>query len=77
MNQLGVPHPKQGEVDPIDAVEQPLPATEHHWCEVQPLLVDQAGGKVLVDGCRPSRDRDVLIAARARWRASLIPPVTK
>jgi len=43
-----------------DALEQPCADAERQRHDVQPQLVDQAGGEVLVDGGRAALDRDIL-----------------
>ena len=49
-----------------DALEQPRASAERERHNVQPQLVDQAGGEVLVDGGRAALDRDIAVAAAAR-----------
>src|SRR5438477_6737157 len=61
-----------------DALEQPRAGAERERHDVQPQLVDQAGGEVLVDGGRAALDADVAVPGRfARVSADSIPPVAK
>jgi hypothetical protein len=50
-----------------DALEQPRAGAERERHNVQPQLVDQAGGEGLVDGGRVALDGDVAVAGRC-WR---------
>ncbi|BCB78342.1 hypothetical protein Pflav_047520 [Phytohabitans flavus] len=45
-----------------DAVEDPRGGAECEWRDVQAQLVDEASGKVLVDGGRAAHDCDVAVA---------------
>jgi len=47
-----------------DAVEEPLARAEDHRRDVQPQLVDQPRGQVLVHRRGPAGDRDVRLARR-------------
>ena len=52
--------PKRLEGELADVVKEPLPRAEHHRDQVQPQLVDEAGGEELTRGLRTAADRDVL-----------------
>ena len=62
-----------------DVLEQPLAATEQDRDEVQLELVDQPGGKVLLDdaGTPPSSTSRPSAACLACSRADSMPSVTK
>ena len=47
-----------------DALEQPRAGAERERHNVQPQLVDQAGGEILIDGGRAALDRDIAVVGR-------------
>jgi len=59
-----------------DALEQPCADAERQRHDVQPQLVDQAGGEVLVDGGRAALDRDIAVAGRRACLCQCLPTAT-
>jgi hypothetical protein len=55
---------EQFELNVGRAFQQPLAGAEQDGDDVQPQLVDQAGGKVLVDGRGAAGDCDIAVAGR-------------
>ena len=56
-------HPGAFEFDRLvtEVVEQPLARTEHHRRDVQPDLVDESCGQVLLDDVGAAADPDLLV----------------
>ena len=44
----------------VEVVEEALTAAEQYWHDRDVHLVDQAGAEVLLDGCHPAAESDVL-----------------
>jgi hypothetical protein len=63
-DQVGPPHRHRLEIHVGHALEQPLARAEHQRSDVQPQLVDQPGGQVLVDRGRAAGDRDIRVPGR-------------
>jgi hypothetical protein len=63
-DELVAAHRERLALDLAHAFEEPLAPAENDRRDVQPHLVDQAGGQVLVDRRRAAGDRDLAAAGR-------------